>query len=67
MCGRIVFYKSKEKIINELQIDKWDECDYLPNYNTVPSNSLYVLTSKKDLRVIKTMSWGITSKWSKKS
>ena len=66
MCGRIAVFKSKEKIINELQIDKWDECDYLPNYNTVPSNNLYVLTSKKDLRVIKTMSWGITPKWSKK-
>ena len=66
MCGRIAFFKSKEKIINELIIDKWDECDYLPNYNTVPSNNLYVLTSKKDLRVIKTMSWGITPKWSKK-
>ena len=66
MCGRIAFFKSKEKIINELLIDKWDECDYLPNYNTVPSNNLYVLTSKKDLRVIKTMSWGITPRWSKK-
>ena len=66
MCGRIAVFKSKEKIINELLIDKWDECDYLPNYNTVPSNNLYVLTSKKDLRVIKTMSWGITPKWSKK-
>ena len=66
MCGRIAFFKSKEKIINELLIDKWDECDYLPNYNTVPSNNLYVLASKKDLRVIKTMSWGITPKWSKK-
>ena len=66
MCGRIAFFKSKEKIINELIIDKWDECDYLPNYNTVPSNNLYVLTSKKDLRVIKTVSWGITPKWSKK-
>ena len=66
MCGRIAVFKSKEKIINELQIDKWYECDYLPNYNTVPSNNLYVLTSKKDLRVIKTMSWGITPKWSKK-
>ena len=65
MCGRIAFFKSKEKIINELIIDKWDECDYLPNYNTVPSNNLYVLTSKKNLRAIKTMSWGITPKWSK--
>ena len=65
MCGRVAFFKSKEKIINELIIDKWDECDYLPNYNTVPSNNLYVLTSKKDLRVMKTMSWGITPKWSK--
>ena len=66
MCGRIAFFKSKEKIINELIIDKWDECDYLPNYNTVPSNNLYVLTSKRYLRIIKTMSWGITPKWSKK-
>ena len=66
MCGRIAFFKSKEKIINELLIDKWDGYDYLPNYNTVPSNNLYVLTSKKDLRVIKTVSWGITPKWSKK-
>ena len=66
MCGRITFFKSKEKIINELIIDKWDECDYLPNYNTVPSNNVYALTSKKNLRVIKTMSWGITPKWSKK-
>ena len=66
MCGRIAFFKSKEKIINELLIDKWDGSDYLPNYNTVPSRNLYVLTSKKDLRVIKTMSWGITPKWSKK-
>ena len=66
MCGRIAFFKSKEKIINELLIDKWDGSDYLPNYNTVPSNNLYVLASKKDLRVIKTMSWGITPKWSKK-
>ena len=66
MCGRIAFFKSKEKIINELLIDKWDGCDYLPNYNIVPSNNLYVLTSKKNLRVIKTVRWGITPKWSKK-
>jgi len=66
MCGRIAFFKSKDKIIDELLIDKWDECDYLPNYNTVPSDKLYVLSSKKDLRVIKAMSWGIKPKWSKK-
>jgi len=66
MCGRIAFFKSKEKIINELLIDKWDKCDYLPNYNTVPSNNLYVLTSERYLRIIKTMSWGITPRWSKK-
>ena len=62
MCGRIVFFKSKEKIINELLIDKLDESQYSSNYNTVPSNKLYVLTSKKNLRVVETMTWGIPSK-----
>lgn len=66
MCGRIAFFKSKEKIINELLIDKWDECDYLPNYNTVPSNNLYVLNSKKSLRIVERMTWGIQPKLLKK-
>ena len=61
MCGRLAFFKSKEKIINELLIDKWDESQYSSNYNTVPSNKLYVLTSKKNLRVVETMTWGIPS------
>ena len=67
MCGRIAFFKSKEKIVDELLIDKWDGCDYSPNYNTVPSDKLYVLTAKRNLRIIKTMTWGLTPKWSKKN
>tara|TARA_E500000178_G_C16760787_1_gene634718 strand:- start:107 stop:790 length:684 start_codon:yes stop_codon:yes gene_type:complete len=59
MCGRIAFFKSKKKVINELQIDKWDEYQYSSDYNIVPSNKLYVLTSKKSLRVIESMTWGI--------
>ena len=62
MCGRIAFFESKEKIINELQIDKWNEYQYSSNYNTIPSNKLYVLTSKKSLRVVKFMTWGIRPK-----
>tara|TARA_B100001250_G_scaffold166762_1_gene143569 strand:+ start:50 stop:733 length:684 start_codon:yes stop_codon:yes gene_type:complete len=66
MCGRIALFKSREKIINELQIDKWDEYQYSSNYNTVPSNILYVLTSKKSLRVVNSMTWGIRPKRLKK-
>ena len=66
MCGRIALFKSKEKIINELLIDKWDECDYLPNYNIVPSNKLYVLTSIEDVRVIKTISLLISANGAEK-
>jgi len=66
MCGRIAFFKSKDEIIDELLIDKWDECDYLPNYNTVPSNNLYVLNSKKSLRIVERMTWGIQPKRLKK-
>ena len=62
MCGRIAFFKSKEKIINELQIDKWNKYQYFSNYNTIPSNKLYVLTSKKSLRVVEVMTWGIRPK-----
>ena len=57
-----MFFNSKEKIIDELLIDKLDESQYSSNYNTVPSNKLYVLTSKKNLRVVETMTWGIPSK-----
>ncbi len=66
MCGRIAFFKSKEKVINELQIDKWDEYQYSSNYNIVPSNKLYVLTSKKSLRVVESMTWGIRPRRLKK-
>ena len=66
MCGRIAFFKSKKKVINELQIDKWDEYQYSSDYNIVPSNKLYVLTSKKSLRVVNSMTWGIIPKRLKK-
>ena len=61
MCGRMTLTKSKKSIIKELAIDSWEADGYSPSYNIAPSQFSPILIKKDNLRVIKSMQWGLSS------
>ena len=61
MCGRITLTKNKKSIIKDFAIDSWRADDYSPSYNIAPSQFSPILVKEDNLRIIRSMQWGLSS------
>ena len=67
MCGRKTLTKNIADIIDEMNIECWDENAYEPNYNIAPSQHSNVIIQQKDKITLKRMQWGLIPEWSSSS
>jgi putative SOS response-associated peptidase YedK len=63
MCGRNTLIDNKKLIIKDFSIDIWSSNETIPNYNIWPSSFTPVMISKKKLRVVMDMKWGLIPSW----
>ena len=66
MCGRKTLTKDIASIIEEMNIQEWEENDYKPSYNVAPTDFSPVVIQERK-KVVKMMKWGLIPAWSNNS
>ncbi len=65
MCGRKTLTKGKQRILDELSVDEWEEnFEWIPSYNIAPTQTTPILTFENHYRV-SPMRWGLIPNWAK--
>jgi putative SOS response-associated peptidase YedK len=63
MCGRVKLPEDVSVITEGLHITRNNISDYLPRYNTAPTDPIPVVTSVKGERTLELMRWGLIPWW----
>ena len=66
MCGRKTLTKDIASIIEEMNIQEWEENNYKPSYNVAPTDFSPVVIQER-IKVVKMMKWGLIPAWSNNS
>ena len=66
MCGRKTLTKDIASIIEEMNIQEWEENNYKPSYNVAPTDFSPVVIQERK-KVVKMMKWGLIPAWSSNS
>jgi putative SOS response-associated peptidase YedK len=63
MCGRVKTPDELNEIRRELRVGDFAIADYVPRYNTAPTDPVPVVTSAKSKRRLELMRWGLVPYW----
>ena len=67
MCGRYAASRRPEELIEEFEIESVPAHLLEPNWNTAPTQSIYVVAEVEQRRTLFIASWGLIPSWSKDS
>lgn len=67
MCGRYAASRRPEELIEEFEIESVPARLLEPNWNTAPTQSIYVVAEVEQRRTLFIASWGLIPSWSKDS
>ena len=67
MCGRYAASRRPEELIEEFEIETVPAHLLEPNWNTAPTQSIYVVAEVEQRRTLFIASWGLIPSWSKDS
>lgn len=67
MCGRYASSRRPEELIEEFEIESVPAHLLEPNWNTAPTQSIYVVAEVEQRRTLFIASWGLIPSWSKDS
>ncbi len=67
MCGRFALFKKKQEIIEQLELQFWQDNDQAdePSYNVAPTARVPVVIEADGKRGAKPMRWGLIPHWAK--
>ena len=65
MCGRYASSRGAEDLASYFEVDEVDEQVLAPTWNVAPTDPVYAVVQRGDVRQLRVLRWGLVPSWSK--